>query len=440
MLSCVYNEPDLGEPIVKIFYSAIMCAAAHILILGVSLMQAAPSAANNFPAFDALPESAPLPDPLRMMDGTPVTSAAMWHEQRRPELLALIQHYMYGFAPEVEGVEVSEDAPETIVLNGTARLKQLAIRVKGLPDNAPRIHLAVFVPREGEGPFPVFLGINRIGNHAVAADEALIWNKEAFYPDPHERGQRADFWCVDYLIRRGYAFATFLESDIDPDRDDFTDGIHPFYPNLPWARDNQWGTIRAWAWGFHRCVDYLVTDADIDPKRIAVIGHSRRGKTALLAAALDERVALAVPHQSGTGGCALSRDKDQETVERINRVFPHWFNDAFLAFGDNEDKLPFDQHCLVALVAPRALLDTEGAKDHWANPPGALRALEAAKPVWELLGADFGEAPLLATCNEAISPGNAGPLLQLRLDHRHELNRDFWEGILNYADIVLASK
>lgn len=408
-----------------------------IILLGLLAMSFVSAAQTSLPDFDDLPVSANLPNPLVMLDGTTVTSSEAWRDKRRPELVNLIQHYQYGFAPDIEGIEISEDVPEAIVLDGKARVKQLAIHIKGLPDDAPRIHLALFVPTEGEGPFPVFLGVNRIGNHAVVADEVMRWDKDAFYTDPHVRGQRADFWCVDYIIRRGYAFATFLESDIDPDRDDFTDGMHPYYPDLPWAPENRWGTIRAWAWGFHRCVDYLVTDKDIDPSRIAVIGHSRRGKTALLAAALDERIALAVPHQSGTGGCALSRDNDQESVERINRVFPHWFNDAFNQFSNNETRIPFDQHCLIALIAPRAILDTEGAKDHWANPPAALRALEAARPVWELLGSKLGEAPLLAICNEAIQAGQSGPIQQLRLDHKHELNRDFWEGILNYADVVL---
>jgi hypothetical protein len=389
------------------------------------------------PAPEQLPEHPQLPDPFSMMDGTKITTAEEWRTKRRPELVQLVQHYMYGFAPEVEGIEVQEDAPEALVLEGKARLKQVGIRIKGL-DNSPTIHLAVFLPAEDKGPFPVFLAINKQGNHEAVPDEAVLINEGRHYEgDPVARNARGDFWCVPYIISRGYAFATFRETDIDPDTHDLSNGIHALYPNLPWAPENRWATIRAWAWGYHRCVDYLVTDKDIDAKRIAVTGHSRRGKTALLAAALDERIALAVPHQSGTGGCALSRDNDQETVKRINTVFPHWFNDAFTAFNDNEARIPFDQHLLMALIAPRALLDTEGAQDHWANPDSALRAMEAARPVWDLLGNGDPNVPLMVSEAAKVEAGEVGPCLQLRLDHKHTLNQDYWVGILNYADAWL---
>lgn len=413
--------------------------AITAMALGVFVMQS--PAQSPFPAYTDLPERVSLPDPLVMLDGTRVTTAEEWRTKRRPELVELVQHYIYGFAPAVAGIEVREEFPEAVVLGGKARLKQVEIRIQGLPEDALRIHLAVIVPAKGNGPFPVFLGINSGGNHEVIADEAMRMDSVTFKEeDPTPRGARADFWCVEYQIDRGYAFATFRQSDIDPDEDDFTNGIHPFYPDLPQAPENRWGTIRAWAWGFHRCVDYLVTDKDIDAKRIAVTGHSRRGKTALLAGALDERIALVVPHQSGTGGMALSRDNDQETVERINRVFPHWFNDAFVAFGDHESKLPIDQHLVAALVAPRFLLDTEGAQDKWANPPAALRNIEAAAPVWKLLGAKSVDAPMRIEDVNSITPANVGPVQQLLLDHKHTLNRDYWVGILNYADAAYATR
>src|SRR5207253_6109327 len=123
------------------------------------------------------------------------------------------------------------------------------------------------------------------------------------------------------------------------------------------------GTLMAWAWGIHRAVDYLVTDPDLDRDRIAVVGHSRLGKTALLAAAFDDRIALAIPHQAGCGGTAPSRGQVGESVRRINTSFPHWFNSTFKEFNDQVDRLPFDQHCLAALVAPRPLLFTNAVED-----------------------------------------------------------------------------
>ena len=410
------------------------------LALAAAVSSAFSANAPDLPPGPDLPEQAALPDPFTMLDGTRISTPEEWREKRRPELVQLVQHYMYGFAPESKAL-FRVEAPEAEAFGGTARVKQIEIRIEGLPDDAPRIHLALIVPNT-PGPHPVMLGINRVGNHATCAIDAIIESEDAYYPaasekdGANERGGRADFWCVEYILSRGYAFATFFESDVDPDLNDFTDGIQAWYPELPQPKEAQWGTIRAWAWGFHRCVDYLVTDPDIDAGKIGVIGHSRRGKTALLAAALDERIALAVPHQSGTGGCALSRDNDQETVERINRVFPHWFNGNFKQFNDNEARIPFDQHLMIALVAPRALLDTEGAQDHWANYDASRRALEAADPVWKFLGAPGITGESRIEDNAAINPGSVGNLLQLRLDTKHTLNRDYWEGILNFADVV----
>src|SRR5206468_6864333 len=141
-----------------------------------------------------------------------------------------------------------------------------------------------------------------------------------------------------------------------------------------------WGTIAAWAWGIHRAVDYLVTDKDLDKSRIAVVGHSRLGKTALLAAAFDDRIALAVPLQAGCGGTAPSRchNPKAETVKRINTNFPHWFDDEFKKFNDQPERLPFDQNGLIALCAPRPVLVTAAVEDQHANPAGMFDVLKAA--------------------------------------------------------------
>src|SRR5439155_23363292 len=127
-------------------------------------------------------------------------------------------------------------------------------------------------------------------------------------------------------------------------------------------------------------------------KRIAVVGHSRNGKAALVAAAFDERIALAIPLQAGCGGTSPSRGKIGESVQRINTSFPHWFNGQFKKFNEQPDRLPFDQHCLIALCAPRPVLLPNAEEDLWANPGGQLELAKAAAPVYKLLGAE-GIAP-----------------------------------------------
>lgn len=396
--------------------------------------------AADLPNPDALPSRPELPDPLVMLDGTPVRTAEDWNEKRRPELLRLFQHYEYGYLPPSGQIEAQVTKTVPDLLGGKATLKEVAIRFPWLQcDKPPVIHLALFLPSDRKGRVPVFLALNSCGNQEVLPDERITatesWQEESCKKGG--RGKAADFWCVDEIISRGYGLATFHQSDVDPDKHDFTDGLHACLENKNVPERSRPGTIAAWAWGLHRCVDYVVSDPDVDPKRVCVTGHSRRGKTALFAGATDERIALVVSHQSGTGGMALSRNNDQETVERINRVFPHWFDDEFTSFDGREDRLPVDQHLLVALVAPRPLLDTEGAKDKWANYDSALRSLKAADPVYKLLGKRGLVGDGVLREGEKMTNENVGDLLQYRLDTEHTLNRDYWKAILNFADLKL---
>lgn len=398
--------------------------------------------AQALPPVDQLPEVKGLPDVLTMFDGTPVTTKEQWRK-RRAELTILFQHYMYGYLPPQPKIAAKAVKSVEGMCDGKVTLKEIEIRFTDLPENAPKIRLALFLPAKAQGPVPVFLGLNACGNAEVLDDDAITLDEKAWRPKYCEAGPRGrgkDFWCVEYVTSRGYALATFHESDIDPDQHDFTDGIHPFYKDQPVPEKSRPGTIAAWAWGLHRSVDYLLADPNIDPKRVCLIGHSRRGKTALFAAAMDERVALVVPHQSGTGGMALSRDSQQETVERINRVFPHWFDDQFTEFDQRVDRLPFDQHALVALVAPRPLLDTEGIQDPWANFPRSLDALKGADAVYKLLGKPGLQGTGLVQNDEPIVGPNFGTIMQYRLDIKHTLNQQFWEKILDFADAQLKPK
>ena len=167
-------------------------------------------------------------------------------------------------------------------------------------------------------------------------------------------------------------------------------------------------TIAAWAWCLHRAIDYLVTVPELDAHRIALVGHSRNGKTAILAGAFDERVALIVPSQAGCGGtapCRVSKELSSpgadgrsivETVQKINTSFPHWFCGNFKAFNEATERLPFDQHCLIALCAPRPVLVSCATEDRWSNPSGQFAMLRAADPAYRLTtgeGIDATEMP-----------------------------------------------
>ena len=407
--------------------------------------------AEEFPSFDKLPMRAEPPDPLVMFNGTPVRTKEDWVQKRRPELKALFEHYMYGKAPAApEKVEATIVRTDAKALGGKATLREVTLKFG--PKSAPPIHLLLIVPNNRKGPAPVFAGLNFCGNHTVLNDPLIAippqWVYKSCVGSENEhatekgRGTQVDVWAADLLVDRGYALATFYNGDIDPDTPELTDGIHPHY--LPAGQTqlgpNDWGTVRAWAWGLSRVVDYLAANSDIDAKRISVVGHSRLGKTAIFAGAFDERIALVVPHQSGTGGMAMNRGNDQETVERINKVFPHWFSDSFVPFGGHEDKLPIDQHLLVALVAPRPVFDGEGDQDKWANYDGALKTLQGADKVYKFLGGRGLVGTGIVRVDETFTDANCGDLVQYRRDEKHVLNRDYWKRILDFADLKLGTK
>jgi hypothetical protein len=438
--ACLAGFSWKPAPFVAILFAAV-CLVGKVTL----------ACCADFPAVEQLPSRAELPDPLTMFDGSPVTTREEWFQKRRPEIQALFEYYEYGQAPppptNVAGTVVRH-APH--YFGGKATLDE--VRITFGPPATPPINLLLVVPNQRRSPAPVFVALNFCGNHAVLNDRAISL-PESWMPDSCKgctkhratdggRGAQAGPWALETAIDRGYAIATFYDGDIDPDKNDFTDGVHPHYfaPGQTAPREHDWGTIRAWAWGLSRAVDYLETRSDIDYKRICATGHSRLGKTALVAAAFDERIALAAPHQAGTGGCALSRGNDQETVERINRVFPHWFNGTFKKFAGREDRLPIDQHLLMCLVAPRPIFDSEGDQDKWANGTSGLRALKAADKVYKFLGLRGLLGTGVVRDEEPLSGPNVGDLVQYHRNTKHELSKAYWNRLFDFADGYFAQR
>jgi hypothetical protein len=401
----------------------------------------AAAAHAGFPDVSKLPSHKALPDPLTMFNGDRVTTRDQWVHKRRPELKALFQYYMYGHLPPAPAkIASTVEREDHRYFGGKATMKQVTIAF-GSP-KVPRIHLLLVVPNDRRTPAPVFLGLNFCGNHTLVKDPSVAL-PTSWMPDhcpgckDHRateagRGAQADVWSLEYVIGRGYAVATFYNGDIAPDHPGFSDGVFPHYLQKGEKRTgpHDWGAIAAWAWGLHRAVDYLRTDGDIDRDRIAVVGHSRLGKTALVAAAFDERIALAIPHQAGCGGTAPSRGKVGESVKQINDSFPHWFDDEFKKFNGRPDRLPFDQNCLVALVAPRPVLFTNGVEDTWANPEGQFDVLRAADPVYRFLGVEGLEATRMP---------KPGKLIDSRLGYhirpgKHSMGPEDWKVFLDFAD------
>jgi hypothetical protein len=416
-----------------------------VLCLPLVAASPAPQAARS-PSFSdpaELPASTGLPDPLVCLDRTKVTSRQLWESKRKPELKALFQHYMYGQfppAPKAGEVKFAVERQDDHYFNGKATLKEVTVRFG--PKGTPPIHLLVVAPASSRTkPAPVFVGLNFNGNHTVLDDPQVplptAWMREGKGVENNRatdagRGKEVGVWNVESVIDHGYAVATFYSGDVDPDKDDPADGVQPHFRQAGITREgpDEWATLAAWAYGIHRAVDYLETDPAIDKTRIACVGHSRNGKTALLAAAFDDRIDLAIPHQAGCGGTAPSRGTVGESVKQINDRFPHWFDGHFKAFNEHPEKLPFDQHCLIALCAPRPVLLSNATEDQWANPAGQFEMLKAAAPVYALLGAE-GVA--------ADSMPETGKLVDSHLGYwirpgKHSMSKDDWEVFIRFAD------
>ncbi len=362
-----------------------------------------------------------LPDPLVFTNDTRVKSAADW-PKRRAELLELFRENIYGRAPVGRPAslkfEVFDSATNT--MDGRATRKQVKISYRG-PGGEGTIKLVLFTPNNAPKPAPCFL---------------LICNRSVTNIDP-TRVLKSDFWPAEEIVARGYAAAAFFNGDVAPDKyDGFKSGAHAIFDSASGRSSNSWGTIAAWAWGTSRCLDYLETDRSVDAKRVAVVGHSRGGKTALWAGAEDERFAFVVSNDSGSTGAAIARNKEGEHIRDINRGFPHWFCDNYKHFNDRENDLPIDQHELLALIAPRLLYVASAIEDKWSDPRNEFLATVHVSPVYELLskpGVGPKEFPKL---DSPVRTGHIGYHVR---SGKHNLTRYDWQCFMDFADQHLSA-
>lgn len=387
-----------------------------------------------------------LPDPLAAADGTKITTADEWNAKRRPELLRLFETEVYGSAPKQEPeLRFQIELEDRDALGGKAVRKEVTIHIETPRGKLP-LHLLLYAPKS-DRPVAVFLGLNFLGNQSVHSDSGItlcpswvLGKPEAGIVDHKAteatRGAEASRWQVEKVVDRGYAIATMCCGDIDPDFDDgFKNGVHPLFyrDGQSSPESDEWGTIAAWAWGLSRALDYLETDKSVDSRRVAAIGHSRLGKTAVWAGACDSRFAVVISNNSGCGGAALSKRVFGESVGQINKNFPHWFCRNFRKYNDREDLLPVDQHELIALVAPRPVYVASASEDKHADPRGEFLSARKAEPVYRLFGkAGLGtdemppiDHPIGDTIHYHIRTG------------KHDVTEYDWQQYLDFADRYL---
>jgi len=337
-----------------------------------------------------------LPDVLTLENGKKVTTIRQWERKRRPELLGLFEKEMYGTSQVKEEPFQCQVVSEGPALDGAAVRKELDVSFGEKP-----LRLLLYVPARRSGPVPAFLGINFDGNEAVEPG-----------------GMNASRWPLGYIVEHGFAVATFWCGDAAPDRDEGTNTC----------------TLATWAAALSRALDALEADPDVAGDRVAVTGFSRMGKAALWAGACDTRFAMVVSDASGCGGAALSRRHYGETVRRITTHFPYWYAPGFARYGDNEAMLPFDQHGLLSLIAPRPLYVESGSEDRWSDPYGEYLSLVEAGKVYRLYGYEAFTDPDLPPVETPQVKGVNGHHIRAG---RHDITLYDWRQYVAFAEKFL---
>ncbi|MDT3402035.1 alpha/beta hydrolase family protein [Mucilaginibacter terrae] len=357
-----------------------------------------------------------LPDVLLTLNGKTVKSKKDWENERRAEIISLFKKNVYGQTPagfDSIRFELTNHMPDA--MDGRASLKEVTIHIwnKGKQVDIPFV---MFVPNNRKKPAPVFLLIN---------------NRSKRNTDP-TRLVKSNFWPAEMLVEKGYAIAAFHVGDAAPDKKDaYQHGVlDQLYPELL-AQEDGMKAIGAWAWAASRVMDYFETDKDIDVHKVALVGHSRGGKTSLWAGALDQRFALVFSSCSGSTGASLARRQYGETISLINKQFGYWFADTYKQYSNRVNDLPVDQHMLIALMAPRPVYTTNAVDDRWADPRGSYLSLINALPVYKLYNKNTALTPELPPADSPIIKSNIGYHLRKGI---HDLNVYDWENFVRFAD------
>lgn len=339
------------------------------------------------------------PELMRLDDGAMVTNAEMW-AKRREELVELFSRGMFGSVPT---------APERATMRATEAREDCCA-------GHARLLEGIIDAKTEKGPFsfPIKLFLPTApGSHPLM----LLLN---FRGDTYDR-----YFPAEEIIDGGFALAIMNYSDVATDDDDFTTGVAGVL-----GRGNDetaFGKISLWAWGGSRCVDALAELPEINENRIAVVGHSRLGKSALWCAVNDERVFCACANNSGCAGASLEAGKPQssEQYEAIARRFPYWFCPRFAESATQRQAQPFDQHMLVAAMAPRLVCVGSASLDAWASPYHEQLSCEGASPAWEAQGLrGFCGPERRAEAGEAFLGGRVGYFLR---EGTHFLSRHDWQ-------------
>ncbi len=368
----------------------------------------------------ATPEPENVPELMKAFSGEKITSRLEWEANRAPEIFEKFKSDVYGHRPSV----LSEDKRISFeVLDVREAMKGKAIR---------KMVRCLYKGPSGDFSFPFTVFIPK-SDHPVAAF-VFICNRSPENVDP-DRIKKSQFWPAEQIVSRGYATATFLFSDVAEDnaKAGFDQGIFSAVEKSSERNSQSWASISAWAWAASRVMDWIETEKLIDSERVAVVGHSRGGKTSLWTAVTDKRFAMACVNNAGCGGTKLNHIKlpQSESIRQITKNFPHWFCKNYQNFAGQEMKMDFDTHQLAALLAPRLLAIGSASKDHWAGQRGEWWCAKLASPAWEL----YGKKGLVADGMPEVGQSQQeGSISYHFREGKHNLNLYDWNRYMDFAD------
>lgn len=394
------------------------------------------------PAVPLDPSLGPTPPPILgpLGDDPPVANLQDWETRRAPLLRQRFAEEVYGPYPTVRApprvVSRTDIAYEPLA--DVAEISQWQVEVQGV--GAPQhFNMVVVMPKNAPGPVRMIIMENFCGNRAAfrqPPDEIagplteVLWACEAEWTAPLVEtilGRNISVPPYREILARGYGLAFFYAGDVVADEPIAArEGLRQLYGD----REDV-GAIAVWAWLYSVAFDVLQTDARVDRNRVAIWGHSRNGKAALLAAAMDQRFNVVIAHQSGRGGASLSASPEGESIAKLRAEFPHWFP---ARFAHAPSAPAMDQHQLLALIAPRAIFLGNGARDAWSDPHGAWQSARAAGPVYQLYGATGLDQPDMTT------PNNAAGIAYYTRPGIHGVTSQDWRAFLDFLDAKLAAE
>lgn len=325
----------------------------------------------------------------------------------REEMLEILQRECYGFMPEApekisfEKTQLRNDN----VFAGNGKLWEITVNVtvRGKNFSFP----ASFLIPEGDGPFPFFVNIN------------------------FEKNIPNFYFPAEEILDNGFAAFNLYFKDVTADNDDFTEGLAGIlYPDGK-RNDTDCGKIALWAWAASRLLDYAETEPRLDMERAVVCGHSRLGKTALVAGAFDHRFRFVHSNCSGCGGASAARGNTGETVRDIHRSFHYWFCKNYSKYIDNEENMPFDQHFLIASVCPNYVSVGSASEDSWACPENELLSCVCASPIYEKEGLSGFICDKKPETGDAFFDGHIGYFLR---KGRHFFSRGDWNLLIRFVN------